>query len=111
MPLYDYDCKACGGFEAMHTLAQRDEPAACTRCGASSPRVLVAAPRLALVPETLRTAMETNERARHEPQKSGSYAKHPAGCGCCSSAKRTATMKDAQGNKAFPSRRPWMISH
>ncbi|HTD90880.1 MAG TPA: zinc ribbon domain-containing protein, partial [Burkholderiales bacterium] len=59
------------------------------------------------------SAMAINERARHEPQLSGDYVsrRHPAGCGCCSSVKRSATVTDAKGNKAFPNKRPWMISH
>jgi putative FmdB family regulatory protein len=111
MPTYDYACPACGGFSAIRALAERDAPASCPDCGAASLRVFVAAPRLALMAGSLRSAMETNERARHEPKSSAGYAKHPAGCGCCSSAKRGATLKDARGNKAFPSKRPWMISH
>jgi putative FmdB family regulatory protein len=113
MPTYDYACADCGGFDAIRTLAQRDEPAACPDCGGASPRVFVAAPRLALMASGMRSAMATNERASHEPQRSGDYVnrKHPAGCGCCSSVKRSATVTDAKGNKAFPSKRPWMISH
>lgn len=113
MPTYDYACADCGGFDAIRTLAQRDEPAACPDCGGTSPRVFIAAPRLALMASGTRSAMATNERAGHEPQRSGDYVsrKHPAGCGCCSSSKRGATVKDAKGNKAFPSKRPWMISH
>jgi hypothetical protein len=34
-----------------------------------------------------------------------------AGCGCCSTGKRGATVTGASGNKAFPAKRPWMISH
>ncbi len=26
MPTYDYACPACGGFEALRSLSQRDEP-------------------------------------------------------------------------------------
>lgn len=111
MPTYDYDCGVCGGFEALRSMSQRDEPAACPDCGAASPRVLVAAPRLALMEDATRSAMAVNERARHEPKSSSNYARHPAGCGCCSSARRGATVKDVRGNKAFPSKRPWMISH
>lgn len=113
MPTYDYACADCGGFDAIRSLAQRDEPAACPDCGGASLRVFVAAPRLALMASGLRSAMATNERARHEPKSSADYArsKHPAGCGCCSSVKKGATIKDAKGNKAFPSKRPWMISH
>jgi hypothetical protein len=72
-----------------------------------------AAPRLALLDGATRTALATNERARHEPSRSGEYARlaHPAGCGCCSPDKRSATVRAANGNKAFPGKRPWMISH
>ena len=31
--------------------------------------------------------------------------------GCCSTVKRGATVTGAVGQKAFPSKRPWMISH
>jgi putative FmdB family regulatory protein len=113
MPTYDYACAGCGGFEAIRPLSRRDEPAACPDCGASAARVFVAAPRLALMEGSTRTAMATNERARHEPKSSRDYArlKHPSGCGCCSTTKRGATVTGANGAKAFPSKRPWMISH
>jgi putative FmdB family regulatory protein len=113
MPTYDYACAACGGFDAIKSLSQRDVPAACPECGGASPRVFVAAPQLALMASGTRDAMATNERARHEPKTSRDYArlKHPAGCGCCSTGKRGATVTGANGAKAFPSRRPWMISH
>ena len=114
MPTYDYACPQCGGFEALRSVSQRDTPCACPDCGTVSPRVFVAAPRLACLSSELRFAHETNERARHEPQRSGNYArlKHPAGCGCCSSSQsRKATVTAPSGAKAFPSKRPWMISH
>ena len=112
MPTYDYACAACGGFDAIRSLAQRNEPARCPDCGSASPRVFAGAPRLALMEGATRSALATNERARHEPKSSRDYArlKHPAGCGCCSTARR-ATLTAANGNKAFPSKRPWMISH
>ncbi len=113
MPTYDYACTSCGGFDAIRATALRDEPASCPGCGAASPRVFVAAPRLALLTNDTRHAMATNERARHEPKTSRDYSRlrHPSGCGCCSTAKRGATLTAANGNKAFPSKRPWMISH
>jgi hypothetical protein len=75
--------------------------------------VFATAPRLALLDGGTRRAMDVNERARNEPKRSGDYArlKHPSGCGCCSTSKRGATVTGANGNKAFPSKRPWMISH
>jgi len=70
MPIYDYDCPDCGGFEVLRTLAQRDDPCICPNCGAASPRVFVATPRLACLSSETRTAHETNERARHAPRSS-----------------------------------------
>ncbi|MBP8860383.1 MAG: zinc ribbon domain-containing protein, partial [Ottowia sp.] len=88
MPTYDYACPDCGGFEALRSLSQRDEPCSCPDCGTASTRVFVAAPRLACLSSETRRAHETNERASHAPRSSrdGSYGrlKHPAGCGCCS---------------------------
>jgi putative FmdB family regulatory protein len=113
MPTYDYACAACGGFDAIRSLARRDEPAPCPACGVASPRVFVAAPGLALMESATRTARATNERASHEPRSSRDYVrlKHPAGCGCCGTAKRGATRISPNGSKAFPGKRPWMISH
>jgi len=113
MPTYDYACGGCGGFDAIRALAQRDEPALCPDCGRASPRVFISAPRLALMESGTRSAFAVNERARHEPKGSRDYArlKHPAGCGCCSTGSRGATVTGANGNKAFPAKRPWMISH
>ena len=113
MPTYDYACTACGGFDAIRAVSQRDAPMPCPDCGGASSRVFVATPQLALMESGMRSAMATNERARHEPKSSRDYArlKHPSGCGCCSTGKRGATLTAANGNKAFPSKRPWMISH
>jgi putative FmdB family regulatory protein len=117
MPTYDYACPSCGGFDAFRSLALRNDPADCPACGTASPRVLVSAPNLACVSSSTRLAMDTNERARHEPRSSksmdGSYSRlrHPAGCGCCSTTKKATTVRAPDGSKGFPSKRPWMISH
>ncbi len=113
MPTYDYQCNDCGGFEARRIVSERDDAICCPDCSAASVRVMSAAPRLALMSDGTRRAIATNERAANEPKRSGDYArlKHPSGCGCCSTGKRGATVTGANGNKAFPSKRPWMISH
>ena len=114
MPTYDYDCADCGGFEAFRSIAKRDEPCDCPACGSVAARVL-SAPRLELLADSTRRALETNERASHQPKRSADgygRMRHPAGCGCCSTAKRnSATVTGANGQKAFPTKRPWMISH
>ena len=113
MPTYDHDCPSCGGFEAFRPLSERNQPAACPHCGTASPRVFASAPRLALMSSTTRAAIGINERAQHEPKRSGDYArlKHPPGGGCCGSGRSKATVTAPNGAKAFPSKRPWMISH
>ena len=119
MPTYDYECGACGGFDAIRSLSLRNEPAACPECGTGSPRVFVNAPRLACVSNETRNARDTNERTQHAPRSSkdngsASYGRlrHPSGCGCCSTAgKRGATVTAPNGAKSAPGRRPWMISH
>jgi len=117
MPTYDYACLGCGGFDAFRTMGARNEPAACPSCGGAAPRVFASAPNLALMGACMRTAMATNERARHEPRRSdaeaGQYGRlrHPSGCSCCKPGQRGATLTGANGNKAFPKKRPWMISH
>ena len=118
MPTYDYHCAACGGFDALRSLAaQRARALPQLRGGLA--RVFVSAPRLACTSPEQRRAHDTNERARHEPRRSrdvaeGSYARmrHPSGCGCCSGAsKRGSTVTAPNGAKTFPTKRPWMISH
>lgn len=114
MPTYDYDCACCGEFELLRSIADRNDPAACPSCSALSPRVMVSGASLSLLDGTTRRSIETNERARHEPKSSKHYVsqRHPAGCGCCSSSgKRSSTVRTPNGNKTFPSKRPWMISH
>ncbi len=116
MPTYDYVCPDCGAFDALRGLAQRNEPCPCPYCGKASTRALVAFPRLSCVSGSTRYAHETNERASHAPTTSreaagGKPSRHPQGCGCCSGGKRSATVTGADGSKAFPGKRPWMISH
>lgn len=114
MPTYDYVCPTCGPFDALRSLAQRNEDCLCRLCGTASRRAILSAPSLAAMDGSARRAHETNERAAHAPKSSkelGGGGRHPAGCGCCSGSKRTATVTGKDGSKAFPSKRPWMISH
>jgi len=69
-----------------------------------------------------RRAISVNEKSAHEPVHSRNYdhdahkhhthKRHPKGCGCCSGTTNTAlTQVAANGDKSFPTKRPWMISH
>lgn len=114
MPTYEYECTDCGGFSAARPLAQYQESVACPGCGIAAPRVLLSAPAYAGMPGNVRKAHAINERAAHAPKESGKIEphKHSAGCGCGSkSIGASKTVKAPDGSKAFPSKRPWMISH
>jgi len=116
VPIYEYQCQDCGNeFTALRPMAQSHAASDCPDCGQSSPRVLITAPALACLPGEARRAYEVNERSAHAPRSSrteGGSSKHPAGCGCCSpSVGRSKTVVSADGKKAFPHKRPWMISH
>jgi putative FmdB family regulatory protein len=105
MPTYEYGCRSCGPFDALRPMAERDVPASCPACGAPSPRGLFSAPALFSLSQEKRLAHATNERAAHAPRyRSGCMS----GCGCSLHGKSTKTRN---GAKAFPAKRPWMISH
>lgn len=122
MPLYEYDCEDCGPFTELRPMAQSALPCPCPDCGGDAPRAFLTAPMLACVATDRRIAIETNEKASNRPLTSSEYAakqaetkarRHRSGCSCCSTAskKKSTTVKAPNGAKAFPSKRPWMISH
>jgi putative FmdB family regulatory protein len=111
MPNYDYNCPECGGFTENRPMSQSGEPCACPECGTASPRAFFTTPFFALMETATRTAIATNERAAHVPKTSKALG-HGAGCSCCNGKpKKSKTLLRADGAKAFPSARPWMISH
>lgn len=65
MPLYEFRCRSCGPFDAVHTMADVPQDAPCPRCGGRARRA-VAAPALGrgagaamrLLDATARTAAE-----------------------------------------------------
>lgn len=122
MPIYEYMCESCGPFEEMRAMARHADPYECPGCGTMAPRVVLTAPRLAAMPAERRVAYSRNEQSAHAPQVStrierehGTAHTHSAHCGCGSNAKSTRsrgrTVQGADGSKAFPGARPWMISH
>jgi hypothetical protein len=100
----------------MRSIAERDLPAYCPECRASSPRG-ISAPALALMSGASRNAHATNERAANAPRHSSEISsRHRPGCGCCSGSKLslagasgTTQPKGLKG--PANGQRPWMISH
>ncbi|TDN70203.1 zinc ribbon domain-containing protein [Paraburkholderia sp. BL10I2N1] len=72
MPIYEYRCDACGAFDQMRSVAARDLPADCPRCGMAASRIRNGLPIL------LRYA---DDQAVTDE---GTYlASHRAECLCC----------------------------
>ncbi|MPW30764.1 zinc ribbon domain-containing protein [Agarivorans sp. B2Z047] len=118
MPVYDYKCAEHGLFYELVTMADSAKPAKCPKCEALSARVIVLPPEILDMAAETKQAIERNEKARHEPQHSTvdtraeNAEKLKKGCGC-KHTKRGGSklLYTANGEKMFPSMRPWMISH
>jgi putative FmdB family regulatory protein len=67
MPLYEYVCGRCGPFSGWGSMQAYAQPASCSHCGTTSPR-MVASPNLARSSHPVRLAHERNERSAHEPR-------------------------------------------
>jgi putative FmdB family regulatory protein len=79
MPIYAFDCRACGPFEIVRPMAQAGSPAACPGCSGEARRRFTP-PGLALVERPLRRALDREEKSAHEPdvatRKDGSAMPH-----------------------------------
>jgi putative FmdB family regulatory protein len=122
MPLYDYKCSQHGLFYELATMEDSAKPCACPSCGEFSARVIMLAPDILAMKKENRAAHERNEKSVHAPifstveyrqeEKARREHKHGKGCGCGDKPiRKSALMYTADGNKMFPSARPWMISH
>lgn len=112
MPVYDYECDACGVFTALRPMSRAGDPCACPECDQDAPRVFLSAPNFACMDTSLRVAHSTNEKATDTPLSTLKGDAHGPGCNCCSGSKMPSrTLHRPDGSKAFPSARPWMISH
>ena len=117
MPVYDYKCPEHGIFHELATLEDHDKPSVCPQCQSLSPRIIMMAPQILDMAPERRKAIERNEVARHEPQHSTpdtraeNAEKLKYGCGCQHEKRTSKLFYTAEGNKMFPSMRPWMISH
>ena len=117
MPVYDYRCKTHGVFYELAQLSEFQDPKPCPQCGELCGRIIQISPQLLDMDSQKRHAHEVNEKAQHEPVVSTAERRsedhvHSKGCGCQNQkVKKSALMLTANGEKMFPSMRPWMISH
>lgn len=116
MPVYDYKCQQHGIFSELATMSESGQPTLCPQCSLLSARVIMVAPEVLDMSPANRSAHQTNEKSQHEPEFSSKERRsvdheHNNGCGCTGRKKGSKLMYTAQGDKMFPSMRPWMISH
>lgn len=117
MPVYDYKCKNHGLFHELATLEDSAKPAKCPKCNNLSGRIIMFPSGVLTMESHKRHAAKTNEKARFEPEFSTTNRRtddeqHAKGCGCSKSKVGGSKMLlTANGEKIFPSMRPWMIHH
>jgi len=117
MPVYDYKCTEHGLFYELASMEDHAKPANCPKCQTLSPRVIIMPPSLFEMDADKKQAIERNEIAQNEPEYSTieSRAENEEmikkGCGCGHKKRPSKLMYTANGDKMFPSMRPWMISH
>ena len=117
MPLYDFECAACGPFVSFRLIDDRNLPASCPTCSQVVRRT-ISAPNLCLMPGTTRKAHSINERSRHEPTVRRGH-QCGSGCGCApgKSVRRGKKVTPAGGKlgefqmASGNSARPWMLGH
>lgn len=88
MPLYEFKCSQCGGFDQWRSMAESSYPAHCPTCQALATR-LISAPML------LNSPLRLSQKANPEPQLVQRTSQDSA---------KPTLHSHAQG-------RPWMISH
>ncbi len=108
MPLYDFECRACGPFTQLRSMAESGAPCACPACGASAAKVFPIVHLREMRPEN-RTAWERNERSAHAPHVCSAGCSH--GPGSKPAASRSRPEKPAARGSTKRNRRPWMLGH
>lgn len=117
MPVYDYKCQTHGVFNELAKVEDYQKPMPCPSCNQLSPRVLCIPPELFKLDSHLHQAVERNEKACNAPLVSTKDQRendslHRQACGCTGNkAHKRSVLFTAQGEKMFPSARPWMVSH
>ena len=119
MPIYEYECEACGVFTDFRKMSESGEPSICPDCGELAARIM-SAPSLAILDKGTRSAHEKNEKSANAPA-----IRRKSSCGCsgahtCNSSstagEKKAGKKEAKQDTGFrmqtkKSARPWMLGH
>lgn len=112
MPVYEYECKACGVFTALRKMSESRLSAFCD-CGQESERIL-SVPKLAVMEKSQRMAHERNEKSANEP---GSRRRSSCGCSgthTCNTSQPKVNQETGQAALQMQTKktaRPWMLGH
>ncbi len=110
MPIYGYDCEACGPFTEIQPMSRSSEPMPCPDCGNAAPRS-ISAPFIANMDPNNRIAHQRNEKSADEPRvvsgKPGGH-KHGHEHGHSHGARRNTGLGEGLHNTHS---RPWSIGH
>ena len=107
MPIYGYDCEACGPFTDMQPMSRASEPMPCPECGEAAPRS-VSAPFIANMDPNNRIAHQRNEKSANEPRVSGKPGGHSHSHGHSHGTRRNTGLGEGLRNTHS---RPWSIGH
>jgi len=115
MPVYEYECAACGGFEQWRPVSDSRRPAQCPHCQAEAKRI-ISMPSLALMNPLRRQASMRNEQSMHAPRVGFKSACGCISAGCTHKKKPTAEKMTKDGRPALrystkKNSRPWMLGH
>jgi putative FmdB family regulatory protein len=94
MPIYEYECRTCGGFTESRPMAASALPSTCPRCSLIAPRVLSAT--------ALGRTSRARRRGRPEPKLVTTTNREPR------TPKERPLVREAQRPHAG---RPWMMGH
>jgi putative FmdB family regulatory protein len=67
MPLYEFNCPACGSFEELRPFSEANNPMPCPTCRTVATRVPTA-PSFPKTPPGLAAARNREEQSAHEPR-------------------------------------------
>jgi putative FmdB family regulatory protein len=111
MPIYDYNCTACGGFRLMRRMADCAAPAVCPECGRTAAKS-VTAPFLADMPTLSRVACQRNELSAHAPAVMSRRQLDALNGHACAASPPHPREPDARHNGGWiRSNHPSMIGH
>jgi putative FmdB family regulatory protein len=106
MPLYEFNCRDCGTFTKVRSVAECSRPAECPVCGGLAQKIFSIV-NLRSMSSGNRRAWERNEQSAHAPHVCGSGCSHQRGV----TPKKPARPKLRFLGSRKANSRPWMLGH